>query len=113
MRLAIILLLVTCFVSPALGLESDYVKAWCADKGQREYVLPDKTRVDCLTPEYAIEFDFAKKWAEAVGQSLYYAFMTGLKPGIVLILKTPHDRVFLDRLMPLAEKYGITVWTVK
>lgn len=113
MRLTAILLIVTLIASPALGLEADYVKAWCADKGQREYVLPDKTRVDCLTPEYAIEFDFGHKWAEAVGQSLHYALVTGLKPGIVLILKTPHDRVFLDRLTPLAEKYSIRVWTVK
>lgn len=24
--------------------------------------------VDCLTNEYAIEFDFSNKWAEAIGQ---------------------------------------------
>ena len=27
-------------------------------------------RVDCLTAHYAIEFDFADKWAEAIGQAL-------------------------------------------
>ena len=44
---------------------------------QMEYVLKDRTRVDCLTDKYAIEVDFAKKWAESIGQSLYYAEITG------------------------------------
>jgi hypothetical protein len=34
-----------------------------------------------------VEFDWAEKWAEAVGQSLHYARMTGKRPGIVLILR--------------------------
>jgi hypothetical protein len=37
--------------------ESDYVKLHC--KGQIEFVLPDKTRVDCLTDTHAIEYN---KW---------------------------------------------------
>ena len=44
--------------------------------GVMEQSLLDRTRVDCLTDVYAIEVDFAKKWAESVGQSLYYAAMT-------------------------------------
>ena len=64
--------------------EKDYVDKYC--DGIKEYVLPDKTRVDCLTNEYAIEFDYAKKWAESVGQSLYYAEKTGKKPAVAIIL---------------------------
>ena len=55
--------------------EREYVSQHCA--GDMEYVLPGRTRVDCLTDKYAIEFDFASKWAEALGQSLHYAYATG------------------------------------
>lgn len=76
--------------------EKDYQEVWCKKAGGiTEYVLDDGARVDCLTDDYAIEFDFAQKWAEAVGQSLYYALKTGKKPGIVLILEKETDRRFL------------------
>lgn len=76
--------------------EADYVKAYC--NGQIEYVLSDKTRIDCLTDEYAIEFDWAKKWAEGVGQSLYYAKMTGKKPAVAIIIKSPKDKRYIERI---------------
>ena len=54
--------------------EAYYVNQWCtSDFGRKEVVLWDMTRVDCLAKDFAIEFDFAKKWAEAIGQSLYYS----------------------------------------
>ena len=37
--------------------EKHYQAEWCADRGVTEYVLPDRTRVDCLTEKHAIEFD--------------------------------------------------------
>lgn len=78
-----------------------------------EYVLPDRTRVDCLTDEYAIEFDFADHWAEAIGQSLHYAEMTNRKPGIVLIIEDPKDERHLKKLRPIAEKTGIRIWVIR
>ena len=63
--------------------ESYYQNEWC--KGQIEVRLPDRTRVDCLTDEYAIEIDFAINWKQGIGQSLHYALVTGKKPGIALI----------------------------
>lgn len=92
--------------------ERAYQEDWCAKAGGVvEYRLPDKTRVDCLTAEYAIEVDFASKWAEAVGQSLYYAEMTGKKPGVLLILEDGGDSRHLERLVLLARRFGIQVWT--
>ena len=59
-------------------VESYYVNQWCSpDFGRKEAILWDMTRVDCLSKDYAIEFDFAKKWAESIGQSLYYSKLTG------------------------------------
>ncbi len=77
--------------------EKDYVNQYCG--GYIEYVLPDKTRVDCLTEEYAIEFDYAKKWAESIGQSLYYAKKTGKKPAVAIILKKPSDEKYVKRII--------------
>ena len=78
--------------------EADYVNAYCSGKGITEYQLPDRTRVDCLTDEYAIEFDYAKKWAESIGQSLYYSKMTGKKPAVAIIIKNPEERIYMDRI---------------
>lgn len=49
--------------------------------------LPSGGYVDCLSPQYAIEVEWAEHWAEAVGQSLYYASATGRKPGIILLCR--------------------------
>jgi len=94
--------------------ERVYQIEWCTEHGGIiEYVLPDKTRVDCLTDEYAVEVDFGPKWAEGVGQALYYAARTGKKPGIVLILEKPSDRRHVLKLNILAEKYGIKIWVIE
>lgn len=93
--------------------EGEYQYYWCrAANGKREAILDDKTRVDCLTKDYAIEFDFAKNWAEAVGQSLYYSNKTGEKAGVVMIMEKPADERYLERLLLLAQKYDIEVWTM-
>ncbi|ABB44615.1 hypothetical protein Suden_1337 [Sulfurimonas denitrificans DSM 1251] len=89
--------------------EKYYQTKMCQElKGKIEYVLADKTRVDCLTNEYAIEVDFAKKWAEAIGQSLYYAQMTGKKPAIGFIVGDGDER-YLKRVESVAEKFDIKI----
>ena len=85
--------------------ERTYQKMYCPYNA--EVKLPDNTRVDCLTDKYAIEFDFAPKWAEALGQSLHYAHMTGRMPAIFLIVEHERDMRHVQRLKPLCEKYGV------
>ena len=77
-----------------------------------EYVLSDRTRIDCLTEVYAVEVDFASKWAEAVGQALYYSIMTERRPGVVLIVETPRDLRYLERLHTIADRFNITIWVI-
>ncbi len=77
-------------------------------KGKIEYRLPDKTRVDCLTDEYAIEVDWAKKWAEGIGQTLYYASITNKKPAVALIVAEGEER-FVKRLTTVANEFDIKV----
>lgn len=90
--------------------EKWYQQQFC--DGLQEVRLSDGTRVDCLTDEYAVEFDFANKWAEAIGQSLHYARMSGKKPGIVLIAESKKDWKYLLISSRLCEIYGITLWVV-
>ncbi|MEI6206931.1 MAG: hypothetical protein WCP20_09130 [Desulfuromonadales bacterium] len=78
-----------------------------------EYRLPDGTRADCLTREYAVEVEYAPKWAESIGQALYYAQSTGLKPGVLMIMRNENDERFLKRLRAVAREKGIKVWTVR
>ena len=89
-------------------VESYYVNQWCTDDfGRKEAILWDMTRVDCLTKDYAIEFDFAKKWAESIGQSLYYSKMTGKKPAVVLILTSLEDYRYVKRIERLENNIKI------
>jgi len=95
--------------------ENFYQKLWCDEAGGiLEFQLKDRTRVDCLTSQYAIEFDFGSKWAEALGQALHYSLMTGKKPGIVLILENEKDKKYWGRLNKVIQRYGlkIQVWSI-
>ena len=112
------LAIVLFFVAPAqarhLHFEKYYQERWCkAHGGKMEVVLPDRTRCDCITSTHAIEFDFGSKWAEAIGQALYYSIQTGKKPGIVLILEKKSDSKYWERLNSVIEHYHLPVDTWK
>lgn len=93
--------------------EHYYQSIWCdQQRGKMEYVLDDSTRVDCLTSEYAVEVDWAHKWAEGVGQAQYYARETRRKPGLLLIVDKGEER-FVDRAKRSGEYSGLKVWTIK
>ena len=93
--------------------ERHYQEQWC--QGQTEYVLPDGTRCDCVTATHAIEVDFAEKWYEALGQALYYAFQTGLRAGIGLIIESDDDLTYSLRLQSVIVHYGlpVDVWEIR
>lgn len=67
--------------------ERDYQNKLCAHL-DREHVLADGTRVDCVSDRNAIEVDFTNKWAEAIGQALHYAGEMGKRPGVILICRS-------------------------
>jgi len=71
----------------------------------------DGTRVDMVTDEYAIEVDWPRKWAEAIGQSLYYAEVTGKKPGIILLVKDmDSERRYVYRCQTVCAKHSIKLF---
>ena len=70
--------------------------------------------MDCLTNQYAVEFDFAPKWHECIGQALNYAEKTGKQATCVLIMERgERDLKYLKRLRNVAYKKGIKTFTMK
>ena len=63
------------------------------------------TSIDCLTSDYTVEFDFAPKWAESMGQSLYYANMTNLKTKTIMASKflqcLNYDAININKLLEI------------
>lgn len=100
-------------LSPSLVVampEKYHQGKWCEERnGTTELVLFDKTRVDCITEEYAVEFDFASKWAESLGQSLYYGMITNKTPGIVIILESEKDKLKYERLKNIINHYKLPI----
>lgn len=112
--LTVTLILILIFSMPALAKrdhpERWYQNQWCNEhNGQTEVVFKDRTRCDCLTATHAIEFDFGNKWAEAIGQSLYYGLQTGKRPGIVLILEDEKDYKYWIRLNSVIDNYKLPI----
>ncbi len=101
----------TCRNGKHLYSEAEYQHVWCKlNNGTEEYKNSDYTRVDCLTDDYAVEFDFASKWAESIGQALHYGLMTNKKPKVVLILEKPEEQMcYYNRVKKLSEKYSFDV----
>lgn len=121
MKKFLLIIVLTLIVLPAFAkpqrhshYEKEYQTEWCnANNGEMEVILDDDARVDCVTSTHAIEFDFAPKWNEAIGQALYYGIATNKKAGIVLILEhEANDTKFLNRVNTVAKEHNITVWTM-
>jgi hypothetical protein len=96
--------------------ESHYQREWCGDHGgEIESINDDRTRTDCLTDTHAIEFDFARKFYQAIGQSLHYSLQTGKKAGIVLIIEKPEEIKYLIKLKNIIDHFSldIKVWDMR
>lgn len=109
----LILLFIGCSNSKKIKKNERYYQTKiCAElKGEIEYVV-QRGRVDCLTDEYAIEVDWASKFKQGIGQSLFYALKTGKRPAVVLIMGKK-DNKYLEQLKLVAKKYNIKVMTIK
>lgn len=120
LRKIFILLILISFLLPVQATqriypERTYQAQWCrAHNGIIEYPLSDRTRVDCLTDSLAVEFYFANKWAECIGQSQYYSLKTNRQAACVLIMERGEkDIKYLNRLRKVAYKKGIRTFTMK
>jgi hypothetical protein len=94
--------------------EAYYRDQWAIqNNGETEVRLPDGTRCDVETSTHAVEIEWANKWYEGFGQSLWYGFQLNKKPGIVLILRKPEDQKFVYRIQSLAyhQSIDLDIWT--
>ena len=66
--------------------------------GVKEYRLDDGTRVDLLFVDKACEIDWATKWAEGIGQSIYYGLKTDRPPLVILLAKKDGWEKYRDRV---------------
>tara|TARA_Y100001973_G_C5145426_1_gene305177 strand:- start:131 stop:601 length:471 start_codon:yes stop_codon:yes gene_type:complete len=73
---------------------------------EKEHRLDDGTRVDLLFPEQACEIDWANKWAEGVGQSIYYGLKTRKAPLVILLAKKDGWEKYRDRV----QYCGVDCW---
>ena len=75
--------------------------------------LRDGTRVDIMTDKYAIEVDWAPKWAEGIGQALYYAACTDRQPCVLLLCENIGHKRFVSRtvLVQTATHPRFAIWT--
>ena len=84
--------------------EDDYVKEWCSENDrQREWLLDDKSEVDCLTDTHVVEFKHAGDWSEilkGIGQVIHYTQQIDVerRPGVVLIIENKKGCTNLSRL---------------
>lgn len=95
-RILLVIIGVLFITGPAWGKhlhpEKFYQDAWYSEQqGQTEVIMPDGTRCDCLTEEYACEVDFSMKFYEGISQALYYAMHTGKQAALLLIVEKPGD----------------------
>jgi hypothetical protein len=83
-----------------------------ADGWESNYRTPDGSYVDILTPTLAVEVDWAPKWKEAIGQSLFYSISTGKKPAVLLLVRDwDKERVYYLRCLAVCSRYDIQLIT--
>ena len=73
------------------------------------------TRTDCLNAQYAVEIDYTYKWAEGVGQALYYAELHQRTPGIIFVCHPETTDELCDkhvkRAMTILSTYAPQSWS--
>lgn len=83
-------------------------------QAKTEVRLWDRARIDMLTETEAIEVDWAHKWAEGIGQSLYYSTVTGKKPALLLLYKDLKASAFhIYRAQTVCTQVGIKLYLEK
>jgi hypothetical protein len=99
------------FAAPASAQsEATFQKRFCKGMVMKKY-LPSGTYVDCISETHAIEVDFTNHWAEAIGQSLFYASELEKLPGIILVCR-PHDRDALCLKHAYHIEQAVTYWRI-
>lgn len=73
----------------------DYIQSLIG--GERE-VTVKSGRIDLVHNKVAFEIEWANKWKESIGQSLWYAQQSNNEPGIILLLRDEKDYKYFIQL---------------
>lgn len=111
------LIVLSWFFGSGVRAESErfYQERFCAGLPIDQH-LRDGSEADCIRPDVAIEVDFSDHWAAAIGQSLHYGAVLGIRPGIILVCREETaQRVCLRHQLRLTEtlsywNIGVMVW---
>ena len=115
MKTLIYTLTLLSFAVPMLANEVSEVAAIAVRYNlQNEVRLEDGTRADLISEDYAIEVDWSAKWAEGIGQALFYSEMTSKAPGVLLLRKSDqsmesHD-IYVARCRRVCFQKRIALW---
>lgn len=90
--------------------ENDYTQLLAKELGGQTEVSLHHARgyVDILTKHYAIEVEFANKWKNAIGQSLWYAQNMNRKAGIILVIKPNQKRYYIQQIYSTLQHSGLS-----
>ena len=79
---------------------------------EREVAIPSGGRADCVSSSHAIEIDRTSSWANAIGQSLYYAEQLGKRPRVILFCDDDTPALcqrHIYRFRQTVEHYGLPI----
>jgi len=80
---------------------------------QSEVRLWDGSRVDLMGDNIVIEVDWARKWAEGVGQATWYSIITGKTGVVVLLVKDwSRERHFCYRGLATGVRSNVLIYPV-
>lgn len=114
----IVLMIPFLFPQTVLAKKNSHEK-WLKDKwcrkhgGKTNAKLNDFSRCDCLTWKNGIKIQFKpERWMDAIGTAMNYSMRTGLRGGIVLVIKTRKEKGYWIRLKTTIKYFQlpIDVW---
>jgi len=108
----VLLLVISTPVFGALHTESWYQDRECIN-GEKEFMNVDRTRTDCYInlngESINIEYDYAHKWYECIGQALHYTTLNGGRARCVLIVESLDAVKYVDRAQRTVNHHNIPV----
>ena len=98
------------FILNVSGSENTINNQWCKKmNGIPQFTTKDRTYVDCLTDEYAVENEYDYNWKEAIGQSLHYAETTNKQAAILFIKRKETKKDYLSELNRVITKFELPI----
>lgn len=106
-----IIIFIGCFfILNVYGSENTINNQWCKKmNGIPQFTTKDRTYVDCLTDEYAVETEYDYNWKEAIGQSLHYAETTNKQAAILFIKRKETKKDYLSELNRVITKFELPI----